>query len=272
MIIACIIPDLPWIQLKILLKTGLINPYDLRLYSTVQASLLFCLFLSMGLSLLSKHSFKIFLIVALNCFIHLLLDSLQIKWGNGVNLVSPLHWDFFHIELFWPEHRGTILLTILGFFYLLIYWKKIVTVPPVPFSLNKVKCTFAVLCLVTYYTAPFYFLNQVEDADTYYIHTLRSVAERPGKAIKFDRAHYNAKTKELKIWSGENIIVTGEVPKISGRVSISGIFLDSFTVQVQKYHVHKDHRDFASLIGLIMACTLVIHSLVLAKFSRNTSH
>lgn len=271
-IIACIIPDLPWIQLKLLLQTGVSNPYDLRLYSTAQASLLFCLLLSAGLSLLSKQSLRVFLIVSLNSLAHLLLDALQIKWGNGVNLISPLHWEFVHLDLFWPEYSGTILLTIVGFLYLLVYWKKIVAGNPLEFSFHTVKCTFAVFFILLYYTAPIFILNQLEDADTYYIHTLRTVDERPGKPIKFDRAHYAAEKKEVTIWSGEKIALTGELPKTSGRVSFSGVFLDSSTLHVKGHHFHKDHRDVASLIGLIMACTLVAHSLVLATFKRNTSH
>ena len=267
-VLACIIPDLPWVLLKLLFAVTTLNPYDLRLFCTAQASMLFCLILSAGLSLLSKQSGKVFLILGANSLFHLLLDSLQKKWGNGVNIIAPFDWKLFHLDLFWPEYTGIIILTIVGFFYLIRYWSRIVRNNPLQLTPHRVKYVLASLCFLLYFTAPVYFMNQLEEADTYFIHTMRQNKDRPGKIIKLDRAHYISKIQEVKAWNGEHFKVKGNLPESSGRVSFSGIFLDSSTIQSREFHLHNNYRDLASLLGLFMACTLVLHSLVLAKFNR----
>ncbi|MFT5699471.1 MAG: hypothetical protein ACI8ZB_002331 [Desulforhopalus sp.] len=271
-VIACVIPDIPWVELKLLLATHTINPYDLRLYCTAQASLLFCLVLSCGLCLFSHNSPKVFILLGINSLFHLLLDSLQIKWGNGVNIISPINWEMFHLDLFWPEYTGTLVLTVLGFIYLIYNWSTIRGNNPLQLSTNKSKYAFGSLFIALYLIGPLYFVSQLDDANTYFIHTMRHTEERAGKSIKLDRAHYFADSQEVKIYSGERLKLTGNLPPQSGRVSFSGVFQDSKTITSQKYHLHTDYRDFASLIGLFMACTLVLHSLVLGKINSDKTH
>ena len=271
-IIACVIPDLPWIELKLLLATHTINPYDLRLYCTAQASLFFCLILAGGLSLLTQNSIKIFLILGINSLFHLLLDSLQIKWGNGVNIVSPFNWELFHLDIFWPEFSGTVILSVVGFIYLIYNWNKLkITQPPLN-TPNKTKYAIGSLFIALYIIGPIYFIDQLDDADTYFIHTMRNKGERAGKPIKLDRAHYNAGTHEVKIYSGEKIKITGTLPEKSGRVSFSGYFQDSNTITSKAFHQQTSYRDLASFIGLFMACALVLQSLVLARINSNKPH
>ena len=272
MIIACVIPDLPWIELKLLLSTQIINPYDLRLYCTAQASLFFCLVLAGGLCLWTQNSVKIFFILGVNSLGHLLLDSLQIKWGNGVNILSPMNWELFHLDIFWPEYTGTVILSTVGFIYLIYNWKTIKGNNPIHITINKKKYALGSLFIALYIIGPLYFIDQLDDADTYFIHTMRNIDERTGKPIKLDRAHYFAGTHEVKTYSGERIKITGKLPQESGRVSFSGVFKDNKTITSKAYHRHNNYRDLASFIGLFMACTLVLQSLVLAKINSNKSH
>lgn len=267
MVIACVIPDIPWVALKLLLATHLFNPYDLRLYCTVQASLLFCLVLAAGLCFLTQKSLKIFVILATNSLFHLLLDSLQIKWGNGVHIIAPVNWKMYHLDLLWPEFIGTLLLTVVGFIYLIYNWKTIIEKSPLRLSPNKAKLAMAGAMLSLYCLGPFCFMNQLEETNTYFIQTMRYTEARPGKTIKLDRAHYFAETHEVKIYSGERLRVIGKLPQESGRVSFSGVFKDSKTILSLDYHLHTDHRDYASLIGLFMACALVLQSLILVKIN-----
>lgn len=271
-VIACVLPDLPWIWLKVLLKLKLFDPYDLRLYCTAQASFIFCLFLSAALSFLSKYSGKVFLILGVNCLLHLLLDSLQIKWGNGVHLISPVSWEFFHLELFWPEHLATLVFTLVGCIYLIIRWGKIVDDNPLEPVFQPLRLSLILLFLSLYTLGPLYFIDQMNRADVYYVDTMRKVEERTGKTIQLDRAHYQAENHQVRAWSGEKIALTGELPETSGRLSVKGEFINNSTIQVSSFHLHRDKRDFASLLGLIMACTLVVHSLVLARFRRIKKH
>lgn len=266
-IVGCILPDLPWILLKIAIPLQLVDPYDLRLYCTAQASLFFCFLLSAALASAAANSLRVFAIVFINCAVHLLLDSLQIKWGNGVHLLFPLQWEMFHVDLLWPEHFVVLALSVLGFLFLLYSWKKIAYSG---FSLcfrNQTKNLAGLFLLSIYFVAPIAVLEQLEAADVYHIQTMRNYAERPGKSVAFDRPHYFASKQQIRTWSGEYITIVGMQPDVSGRVSFKGQFLTENSVSASEYHLHKDRRDFASLLGLFMSCTLFLQSLILSKFN-----
>lgn len=263
--IACVIPDLPWITLKLLVPTGLFDPYDLRLYCTAQASLLFCLLLSGALACMARQTVAVFLVLAANCLLHLLLDPLEIKWGNGVHLVAPAHWRMFHLDLVWPEHPAVLACTLAGGLLLLYSWKRLAATP-LCIAWSPAKWLAGLLFFGLYLAGPLFYLDRLEEANTYYLHTLRARGERPGKVIEFDRVHYNAGEKTVKTFAGERIAVIGEQPEKSGRVSFRGRFLTPGSFAVDSFHYHPDERDLASLIGLFMACTLLLHSVLVSHF------
>ncbi len=265
-IIACVIPDLPWVILKTLLAIDIFNPYDLRLYCTAQASLFFCLFLSLALACITPQTGKVMLILGSNCLLHLLLDALQIKWGNGVHLLSPLTWEMFHIDLAWPEQFVAVGFTFFGAAYLIVNWRRCTSSGIKLQLFTKWKNLTGLIFLVFYLFGPFIFLDKLEQADTYYIQTMRERNLRSGKFIEFDRIHYSAEEKMLKTFAGEQIGVTGLQPQKSGRVSFRGHFLTPEIITTDSFHYHKDFRDLASILGLFMACTLLLQSLLLPRF------
>ena len=67
--LGCIIPDMPWIiQRLVRYANPDIDMYDLRLYAIVQASLLFCILLSLAFATISKYFWKTFIILSINYF------------------------------------------------------------------------------------------------------------------------------------------------------------------------------------------------------------
>jgi len=119
-----LIPDFPWIiQRTVLALIPNINPYDLRLYCVILASLFFSILLSAAISFLFINTKKTFIIFTLGSLIHLLLDSIEIKWANGVHLFAPFSWELFNASFFWPEN---VLIYILLIFQLKkcqnLYW------------------------------------------------------------------------------------------------------------------------------------------------------
>lgn len=266
-IIACIIPDIPWIVLKALIGLDLFSPYDLRLYCTAQASLFFCLIFSLAIASFTPQRIRVFLILGSNCLFHLLLDALQIKWGNGVHLLSPLSWEMFHLDLAWPEHFLILGFTVLGFLYLIKNWKGYLK-NGIQLQLSQPwRNTAGILLLAIYLAGPFVFLDKMEQLDTYYIRTMRHKELRTGKIIEFDRVHYYAEKNKIKTFYGELIAVIGDQPETSGRVSFRGRFTSPTVISVESYHYHKDFRDLASILGLFMACTLLLQSLILARIA-----
>ncbi len=229
----------------------------------VQASLVFCLLLSLSVSSLTRRPVKIFIILAFNCLLHLLIDSLQIKWGNGVHLFAPFNWEIFRVGMFWPEHLPTQLISILGIPLLLYYWREIVRNGLELEYRSRLQIAGTTFFILSYFIGPFIFFNQLEATNSYYIKTMRQVEQRSGKDIEFDRAQYDEKNRTVKYFSGEEFILEGILPEKSGRVSLQGRFIATDTINSGTIHLHTDHRDLASIIGLFMACALTIHSLIL---------
>lgn len=265
-LIACIIPDLPWIALKCLIPLEIFDPYDLRLYCTAQASLFFCLFCSAALACCTAESGKVFMILGSNCLAHLILDSLEIKWGNGVNFIAPYSWTMQHLDRAWPEHPVILGLTLVGLAVLIGNWKSSIRCGSPLCKPGRAKAAGGLLLLACYVLGPILFLPQLEAADTYSIHTLRLKEERPGKPIAFDRAHYFAESQTLRTFTGEHIAVVGSQPQTSGRVSFRGHFLTPTSFSSITHHYHRDYRDIATFVGLFMACTLLLQSLILPHF------
>ena len=268
-IIACIIPDMPWILLRILLFLQIMDPLSLRLYAAIQASLAFCLLFSAALSQFSRLPIRTFTILGLNCLLHLLLDATQIKWGNGVHLFLPGNWSALQWQIFWPEYPLGILITVFGFGYFLWIWPKMLA-EKVQFPRFQTSRLLIILgCLLVYLVAPMFFLRDLEQTGYYSIDILRNVQERPGKQIEFDRVPYSHIGKDITIFNGEQIHLIGETPKESGIISLQGRFLTAATIQTSRYHRHTRIRDWASLLGLLMTCTLLVQTLLISRFPFN---
>jgi hypothetical protein len=76
--LGCIVPDVPWMLQ--------------RLYGIVQATLAMSLCLILAFASLATEPGRAFSIVAGNAWLHLLLDTIEIKWANGVHLLAPFDW------------------------------------------------------------------------------------------------------------------------------------------------------------------------------------
>ena len=247
----CVIPDFPWIMRRLVGLLPGVDPYDLRLYAIVQSSLFSCLILCFLLSTFSKTYWRTFAILSINSFLHLILDALQTKWGNGVHLTAPLSWHLINFGLFWPE---SMIIYVLMAFVGLFFGVKWINRPrseaellfrPVPFFLT----------LMVYFTMPFLFLSSSEDADNHFVKTLRTVETRKGKYIEIDRAKYMTKNDKniLVTFSGEEIGVEGIRHDHTASVSVKGTFVSNHLIRVSNYHTHNVRfRDTASYLGLLL--------------------
>ena len=250
-LIGCIIPDVPWILQRLIGVAFKVDPYVLRLYATVQASFFFCVILSLMLATFSKQYWRVFIILSINSFLHLILDSLQTKWANGVHLFAPFDWRFINFGLFWPESIITYILAVFGFLYFWIKWPDSVKSNAEP-ALRPVPL---IIILMIYVFLPFLFLSGPENADNHFVKTLRSIETRGGKYIEVDRAEYiiNNKKNMLRTFANEEIEVEGIKQNNSNNVSIQGIFINNKRIRVSKYHTHYAIlRDIASYVGLFL--------------------
>ena len=250
-LIGCVIPDAPWILQRIVRFFFEVNPYDLRLYSTVQSSLFFCIILSFFIATFAKKYWHAFALLSFNALLHLLIDALQTKWANGIHLLAPLDWRHINFGLFWPESIITYTLAAYGFIYFLIRW------PDCFKSKSKLRLRSIPLIatLSLYLLLPLLFLSGPEKADNHFVKTLRMTEERRGKYIEVDRGKHliSNNTHYIKVYTGEEI----EIEKIGTNnfnyISIQGTFIDNKLISVSNYHKHNvGFRDIASYMGLIL--------------------
>ncbi len=189
--IGAIIPDIPWIiQRAVIALIPSINNYDLRLYCVVLASFFSSIILSSALAFLFNESKKVFIIFTLGSLIHLLLDSIEIKWANGVHLFAPFSWELFNAGLFWPENVPIYILTVFGILYIIFQWKQTLLSPLNLSFKNLPKLVVTFSCLIFYLSLPLIFLDNVEKANNHFVKTLRDYEHRPGNYFEIDRGNY----------------------------------------------------------------------------------
>ncbi len=256
-----ILPDIPWIIQRIVLKLGLFDPLALRAYVATQASLFFCLILSFSLCWLSKKPKTVFTILAFNSLFHLLLDATQVKWGNGVHLFAPFSWHLSSFGFFWPENMFIAYASIIGFLLVLVLIPHIYE-EGIELS-TRFRWKFIIFPLLLYILLPFLFSSSIWQSNPSYIATIADITGRPGKPIEVDRGIFNVEDATISIPSKERIHLSGKLPARSGVVSIQGEFLSKDQIVVHAFHFHAYNRDLASKTGL----AAILFIWILALFS-----
>ena len=258
--VGCIIPDIPWIVQRIL--TPFTDPLTLRLYAVTQASLAYCLIFALALSMATRNSKQIFLILAGNSLLHLLVDATQNKWGNGINLLVPFSWHTTNFNILWPEHFSNYILSGAGILVFLILWPRAVNDDLLLEKPCRKKTLLAAACLIFYFTSPMALTASAYRADIHYSNTLNDRETRTGKKIEIDRAWHNSDTRLLECYIDKELKVTNLPATYSASISIRGRFTDQETIEIQEYHIHSFPRSLASYTGLILALLLWVHSLI----------
>lgn len=253
-LLGCLIPDLPWIlQRAIRFAFPTVDPYELRLYVIAQASLALCLLLCAALAALSGRPRVVFVLLAANSVLHLLLDASQKKWANGVHFFAPLSWKPLNFGFFWPENPLSLPMFALGLLLVIREWRRESRLRPDGPRAGLRRSALACALLAGYLVLPLAFLDGVEAEDNHSIRTLRHVAARSGRDVEFDRDRFVVQDGRglLRTFAGEYVEVEGELPRRAGLVSARATFVDSGTVQIRQLHEHSGwFRDFASYLGL----------------------
>ncbi|MBU0677901.1 MAG: hypothetical protein KJ626_07260 [Verrucomicrobia bacterium] len=264
--LGCVVPDLPWILQRVL-RAALpyTDRYDLLLYAGVQASLAFCLVFAAAVAVITDRPKPTFFLIGLSSLFHLLLDASQMKWGNGVHLFAPLNWNFFTFGTYWPESPVSLALTLLGFVYVIVYWRNAVSTPVCLRLCPPTRLVYSMLLLIVYFAVPPFLANGPREADNYYVNTLMNADAHEGKEIAFDRAVLLKKGDELyaRNFADEEFKLTGvETDQTSGLMTLKGHFTARRTIAVSAFHIHpKGPRDYASVIGLFLVGMIWVFAL-----------
>ena len=254
--LGCIIPDLPWIFRRALsaLAPG-IDLYDVTLYAAVQASLFFCVLLSAVFALLSAKPRVVFGVLAINALFHLLLDTIEIKWGNGVFLLAPLNWQLLSFGWVWPDGVLITLLSLVGLAvgtWVLIHpGSRAINVQFKPPS----RLVAAIVLLLLYMLSPMALTDGPLSANFMSMATLKAKQHRVGSEVRIDREPYQHRAvgDVVITLAGEPLHIVGDRRATSSQVSLIGTFVDSDAIRVYRLHeFHTPWRDFASYVGLVL--------------------
>ena len=270
-----LIPDLPWIGLRVF-KALPANPYfpansyfyEALAYAHIQAPLLFSLLLAAVFAGFSSLPRRAFAILALNAALHLILDALQTKWANGVHFFAPVSWRMENFGLFWPESVVTVGLTLLGLCYIIATWRSAGR-PMIDVAWPRGRRLWLIgVLLLAYGLAPAALLSGPKAADNHSIGTLSDKASRAGKPVAFDRAPVflgDGRTL-MEAPDGEVLSLEGTALPAAGKASLRGHFRDAETVVVEAYHQHWGvARDYPTLLALVLISVLWIKALWLRR-------
>lgn len=252
-LVGCILPDLPWIGRHLIGALPIdIDPYRLMAYAFVQAALLSCLILAAALALLSRRPARTFTILALGAVLHLLLDAVEIKLGNGVHLLAPFDWRPLSFALVWPD--GPVVLGLTGLSAVYCVWLLFAGERGPPPSRPARRRLLAAAGLgALWLLVPFAFLAGPVASDTLSLRTLLARDQRPGAEVAFDRRpieHRNG-SPHVITFAGEALRLTGADLTGARLASLRGRFVDPATVEVELLRVHPPgQRDLLAIAGL----------------------
>lgn len=259
-----VIPDVPWILQRAVRALPVApDPYALKLYGVVQSSLAFCLLLGGALALLSASFWKTWSMLAFNSLLHLLMDALEQKGGNGVFLFAPASWRMTDWDLLPAEGWAIMLLTALGVAAGLWGLYQQARAPAGPTRpLRGGRWLAAASGLAAYGLLPLAFLQGPLRADAFSIRTLKDVEHRPGRAASFDRAVFlPGDGGRLRLFSGEVLRVEGLPLDRQQQVTASGVFTAPDLFHVDRWTPHTPrYRDGATGLGLAFGAAMWLHA------------
>jgi hypothetical protein len=256
--LGCLLPDLPWILRRGVVGLDIpVDTFDLRLYTMAQASLAGTLWLAAALAALTASRRMVFALLGSSALLHLLLDAVEIKWGNGVHLLAPLSWRMTSFDLVPGEGVHVLVLSVAG---ALLLCRELLSNDHrrVALAVSPRRLAAAAAFAAAYLVTPLLTLGSVEASDSYSVKTLREVEARPGRRVSLDRTALVA-TEEgrfLELWTGERVRATGAGPSHSARISLHGTFLASGLLRIDEWTEHRHSRDWPSYVALVLLALL----------------
>lgn len=262
--LGCVLPDVPWIVRRVVqgLAPG-VDPYDLVLYASAQASLAVTVVLCAAIALVAARPVLVFGILSLNSLSHLFLDALETKWANGVLLLAPFSWDLWNVGWVWPESPVVIACTVFGLGYALWHLRPRSRVVDSPLVASAARWFGALGLVAAYLLVPLVLRQGPAAADAHYVTTLAARSAREGRYVEFDRAEYIRRPDGdfLVTFARDTLRLRGSTPATPGVISVRGEFTALDTVRIRSVHGHAAwFRDAASYVGLLLVAVLWIRA------------
>jgi hypothetical protein len=232
------------------------------------------LVLAAAFSCLARNPRRVGVILSLNVVLHLLLDGLQTKWGNGVVWGAPFDWGTWNLGWFWPESPLSYSLAATGLVLLWLAWRAPPVSARVEFMFSGPRAAAAASCCVLWLALPAAWQQDALAADVHGLLTLASSDQRTGRAVAFDRTVVTVDpsgTARIQGPAAAEFICTGVCPPAAGHFSLRGTFRDPGTVSVDAFHRHRSAlRDAQSYVGLLGVMALWLRGA--APLGRSRAH
>jgi len=250
----CLIPDMPWILQRLAVASGLISPSARSsAYFIAQASFLFCVVGSLAIGAIHRLWLPAAAIASFGCAIHLLLDSLQDKWGNGVNFFAPFDWSLQSFGVLGVETALVATASLVGVIPFLATRRIKDDAGALDFTGTRLGVFIAAIAV--YLVAPTLLVSDVIEANVRNLRTLSSPDGRAGKALELDREEVSitADASYISTHAGETLTVaSAPYPLTEGQYSVRGRFISDDAVSLEQIRRESEYRDVASVVGLVM--------------------
>jgi hypothetical protein len=254
--LGAVLPDVPFILKRIVIWAAPgADVLSIRVFSIIQASLLFCLILAFACSMFSKKPKHVFLVLGFGVVLHLLLDSLQIKWGSEVHLFAPFSWWSPNFGLFWPEQFPSHLMTALGAGYVIYAFAGQMRLDSSDLAWPGARRAMAIATAVAlYFFAPLMLINAAEEAGAGNAQIGRQT-DRTGFEMEIDRGPFRYEDGQLlvQLFEGTFVFLEGVETELAerGKISAKGQFLQHNRFVASQYHVNNtSFRELSSIVGL----------------------
>ncbi len=257
---SCIIPDIAWILQRAFKAVWWGSEeifYDVRLLAIAQSSLLLSGVLCAALAIVARPSGRALLALLLGCAVHLLLDALQLRWGNGVHLGLPFVWTAWSPGSVDPDAPAFAAVALVGAAACVF----LIARPPrrQELQLTRGRLTASVALVAAFFVLPWVLMAPLERADNHSIGSLRA-EQRHGREVSLYRAHYfppetpggdpvllTLVSEPLRVTSGLDLAARA-------RVSVRGRFAGPDRLEVIEAHVHPhERRSIYSVLGLALS-------------------
>jgi len=268
----CVIPDLPWIVRRLVDASSFsVEPISTYAYFIAQSSLVGCFFACIAFAFLFRNFKVVAAYALLGSLVHLLLDSLQDKWGVGVHLLAPFNWEALRLGVFQVDSVFTHLLTVAGIIPFLFITKARHDARLL--CLNTYRIAGCCVCIIAYFSVPLLFISHVVASDSRYLHTLENKDERRGKLLELDRetTSVTGDTWHTTTHIGEVLAILNPDAnmKDGGTYSFKAEFDNEHEIWVTDWKRHSGARDTASYVGLLLIGCWVASVLILGRRTKS---
>lgn len=269
----CLIPDLPWILRRVAIGSGLAeSSADLIAYCIFQASLAGTLAACLAVGLVHRNWLTFAALAWLGCALHLALDALQDKWGNGVHFLAPFDWSLMSAGFLDIESPVFTIATVAGLLPFLFLRR-------IRFDANSIvvtrtRCVAVLLLAATYFALPLMFVDEVVESNVRYLRTLDTEGDRIGRRIELDRQRIYRAGESLLITThtSEVLEIAGPTDTISeGIHSVRGTFVAQNKIEISDRKTHTAWRDIASYLGVTLSAAWCMAVLYVRFFGRPTA-